>query len=94
MSGCGITCSGTQVNIAMDYTLHDLEEFTDDIDFVQWLHQEQFVNLEGVLCDYCGTEMELQGNVLVLMFSVALNCILTSLPSVFKLCGWSHIKVP
>ena len=64
VSSCGITCSGTLTDIAMEYTLHDLEEFDDDIDFVQWLQEEGFVNLEGVLCDYCGTEMELQGNML------------------------------
>jgi hypothetical protein len=77
----------------MEYTLHDLEEFDDDIDFVQWLQEEGFVNLEGVLCDYCGTEMELQGNMLKIKFGITLFCISLSLQSVFKTCGWSHLKV-
>jgi hypothetical protein len=77
----------------MEYTLRDLEEFDDDIEFAQWLSQEGFINVDSVECDCCGSEMKLQGNMSFTKLSVVLFHISPSVPSASEPCGWSYIKV-
>jgi len=45
----------------MEYTLDDLAEFTEGLEFAEWLGQENFIKINGVNCRHCGTAMQLRG---------------------------------
>ena len=45
----------------MEYTLEQIDEIKDDCEFARWLHDERFINIEGVVCGKCGAHMDLQG---------------------------------
>ena len=48
----------------MDYTLEQIDNITDSLEFAQWLHNEGFINIADVHCGNCGSVMRLQGGTL------------------------------
>jgi len=47
----------------MDYSLDDVDQFDTDFEFAQWLSNERFIRTEGMRCDFCNEETELQGKI-------------------------------
>jgi len=47
--------------MANPYTIATITEFTDDIEFTEWLASEGFINIDSVYCDHCNELMHLQG---------------------------------
>ena len=41
--------------------LDNLAQFTEGIEFAEWLAQENFIKVEGVHCNHCGAVTVLQG---------------------------------
>ena len=44
----------------MEYTLDDIDQYHNDLQFAQWLSAEGFIQTEGANCHLCGAPMELR----------------------------------
>jgi hypothetical protein len=69
--------------MATEYTLTDIDEIEDDVEFVQWLGEEGFVNVDNVFCDYCESNMVLQGEFIYNFMNVVGFCLLILCFSIF-----------